>query len=100
MVVWYLSMILHFIQNNYTNDSLSMLRLCLVMKEVVSEKVFDNYSKAVESVNEQLKSGILQTKKTGNLSQILTTKRLVRICMVIGTGGGDALTLSDAAYHR
>ncbi|WP_404559568.1 hypothetical protein [Paenibacillus sp. RC62] len=58
-------MILHFIQNNYTNDSLSMLRLCLVMKEVVSEKVFDNYSKAVESVNEQLKSGILQTKKRG-----------------------------------
>ncbi|MGG1642095.1 hypothetical protein ACIFQM_12560 [Paenibacillus sp. NRS-1782] len=31
-------------------------------KSVVSEKVFTNYSKAVESVNEQLKNGILQTK--------------------------------------
>ncbi|WP_025717639.1 hypothetical protein [Paenibacillus sp. 1-18] len=31
-------------------------------KEVVSERVFNNYSKAVESVNDQLKNGILQTK--------------------------------------
>ncbi|WP_411830962.1 hypothetical protein [Paenibacillus peoriae] len=31
-------------------------------KEVVSERVFDNYSKAIKSVNEQLKKGILQTK--------------------------------------
>ncbi|WP_431090544.1 hypothetical protein [Paenibacillus sp. 8b26] len=76
------------------------------MKEVVSEKVFDNYSKAVESVNEQLKSGILQTKKwelvaNPNYKEIGTN--------MYGNWywWGYALTLSDAetkqqitAHHR
>ncbi|QNR70510.1 hypothetical protein IAQ67_28920 (plasmid) [Paenibacillus peoriae] len=31
-------------------------------KEVVSEKVFNNYSKAVESVNEQIKNGTFEVK--------------------------------------
>jgi hypothetical protein len=47
VVVWYLSMILHFIQKKYTNDSLSMLRLCLVMEEVVSEKVFPRMLRSI-----------------------------------------------------
>lgn len=31
-------------------------------KEVVSKEIFDNYAKAVDSVNEQLKNGVLQIK--------------------------------------
>ncbi|MHB0865221.1 hypothetical protein ACYCS5_29280 [Paenibacillus sp. SEL3] len=65
-----------------------------VAKEVVSEKIFDNYSKAIESVNEQLKNGILQTKN-GELTVNPDYKEIGTNMYGNWYWWGYALTLSD-----